>query len=414
MNRMSADTRRVQSLTVLIAGDAEQDWQRNRRFGGDAASDGVAVSQLPIRIRRSTFNSGFTLIELLVAAGITAMLAGFIAVIVSNVSGVWARSGNRLGTDAQARIVLDQLQLDLQGALFRDDGNVWFAVDVLNNTGNSGLWQPAGRNGKPTTNLSLQMTQPNLANTRYGVAGVWLRFFTTSRGANSATSPASISAPVAVGYQIIRRFTATNPANMDTAYLLHRAEARPGATGTGANLRPGVLESGYDIAGAAYSGTNSITNNNGSNPGDPRAVRVPGSARILDAVIADNVIDFGVRCYVRDSSVPGGLRLIFPANANGNLSNATNTPLRGKMPSNTPSTVEDFSHLSLFPDVVDVMVRILTDQGASLLTNIEKVQTPALPVPPKYNNNVLEWWWGVAQENSRVYTRRIVVNAKSS
>src|SRR5687767_7060627 len=125
------------------------------------------------RSRRSAHRSAFTLIELLVAAGITALLAGFIAVIVSNVSVVWTRSGNRLGTDAQARIVLDQLQLDLQGALYRDDGNVWFAADVLNNTGNSTLWQPAQRNPKPPTNLSLQMTQPNIANARFGVAGVW-------------------------------------------------------------------------------------------------------------------------------------------------------------------------------------------------------------------------------------------------
>ena len=77
---------------------------------------------------------GFTLVEVLVAAGITALIAGFIAAIVRNVSITWNRAGNRLGTDAQARIVLDQLQLDLQGALFRDDGNVWFAAELLNNS----------------------------------------------------------------------------------------------------------------------------------------------------------------------------------------------------------------------------------------------------------------------------------------
>ena len=43
---------------------------------------------------------------------------------------------------------------------------------------------------------------------------------------------------------------------------------------------------------------------------------------------------------------------------------------------------------------------------------MERVQTPALTIPAKYNNNAQEWWWGVAQENSRVYTRRIVLNAK--
>jgi hypothetical protein len=340
------------------------------------------------------------------------MIAGFIAVIVQNVSVVWSRSGNRLGTDAQARIVLDQLQLDLQGARYRDDGNVWLAADVLNNTGNSGVWQAAQRNPKPATNLSLQMTPPDIANARFGVAGVWLRFFSTSRGSNTAATPASISAPVAVGYQLVRRFTATNPANLNTAYLLHRTEVRPGAVGTGSTLRPGVLESGYDIVSAAYSGSGSGSDNNGTNTADPRAIRTPGGPRVLDAVIADNVIDFGVRCYVRDASVPGGLRLIFPANANGTPSNATNAPLRGRLPSTTPTTVENYDRLTIFPDVIDVMVRILTEQGAQLMANVERIQTPTLPVPAKYNNNAQEWWWGVAQENSHVYTRRIVVNAK--
>ena len=62
-------------------------------------------------------------------------------------------------------------------------------------------------------------------------------------------------------------------------------------------------------------------------------------------------------------------------------------------------------------DVVDVMVRILTDEGAALINNIEKAQTPAPIMPQKYLN-AQEWWWGLAQENSRVYTRRIVLNAK--
>ncbi|MSU47790.1 MAG: prepilin-type N-terminal cleavage/methylation domain-containing protein [Opitutus sp.] len=367
----------------------------------------IRHSSLAWRPRRA-----FTLVEVLVAATITALLAGFIAVIVRNVSIVWSRAGNRLGADAQARLVLDQLQLDLQGAHYRDDGNVWFAADVLNaaNGGATGLWQIAARNAKPNTNLSLQMNPPKLSDARFGTAGVWLRFFTTSRGANTAALPATISAPVAVGYQIIRRFTATNPANLNTAYLLHRSETRPAATTAAANSRPGVLEAGYNITSANYTTSTSSTNS-GAITGDPRSIQVPGSVRNLDSVITDNVIDFGVRAYVRDLAVPGGLRLIFPATANGGLSNVANARLRGSLPQNTP--VNQWGGAQPFPDVVDVMVRILTDEGAAQIANIEKVQTPALVVPQKYNSNAQEWWWGIAQENSRVYTRRIVINAKS-
>ena len=361
--------------------------------------------------RRSRLH-GFTLVELLVAAGITVLIAGFIAAIVRNVSTTWTRAGNRLGTDAQARLILDQIQLDLQGAMYRDDGNVWFAADVLSGAnGNPGTpWQAAQRNPKPTGALSLAMTTPNMADARFGIAGVWLRFFTTSRGTNTASQLGTVSAPVAVGYQIVRRFTSTNPANTtSTAYLLHRVETRP----TTVNSRPGVLESGYDLAANPGPYTTGGTNNNGAQTGDPRSIQVvTTNQRNLDSVIADNVIDFGVRAYVRDTAVPGGLRLVFPATATGALSNSATARLRATLPSGLPP--DQWGTGQPFPDVVDVMVRILTDEGAALIANMERNQTPALTVPQKYNNNAQQWWWGVAQENSRVYTRRIVVNAKST
>lgn len=358
------------------------------------------------RAGRSSLRA-FTLVELLVAAGITALLAGFIAVIVMNISTTWSRANSRLGADAQARIVLDQLQLDLQGAMYRDDGKVWFAVDVLNSStgGATGLWRAAARNAKPVGSLSLQMTSPNLADARFGTAGVWLRFFTSSRTVLNQRQQVTVpAAPVAVGYQIIRRFTATNPANQDTAYLLHRAEARPST----ANGRIGVLEAGFDLTASGY--TTSSGTNSGGTTGDPRSIQVPGSVRNLDAVFADNVIDFGVRCYVWDRSLPGGLRLVFPATAGGALSNSASARLRGTLPSDTPVDVWDGAQP--MPDVVDVMVRILTDRGAEAIANLERVQTPALAVPPKYNSNAQQWWWGVALENSRVYTRRIVLNTQ--
>lgn len=366
---------------------------------------------------------GFTIIELLVAAGITAFLAAFVAVIIRNVSTTWTRTSGRLSADAQARLILDQLAVDLQGAIFRDDGNVWFAANVLDRTTNSGIWQSAFRNPKPSgAPLSLAMTSRDIANARFGQAGVWLRFFTTRRGLNTPTSAATsvdtASAPVAVSYQIVRRYTATNSANTTSqAYLLHRSEVRPASRVVVGVTRPGVLESGYKIDGAPYT-TNNTNANNASVTGDPRTIRTPGTStgiRNLDSVIADNVIDFGVRCYVRDAAAPGGLRLIFPATDTGALSNnATTSRVLSSLPSNLLSTDPNFAQLynQVFPDVVDVMVRILSEEGARLIDNIERNQNPAPPIPLKYNGNAQQWWWGVAQENSRVYTRRIVLNTK--
>ena len=381
-----------------------------------AMRTGASALQQDCGFARRSGAGAFTLVELLVAAGITTLLAGFIAVIVMNVSSTWSRASSRLGADAQARIVLDQIQLDLQGALYRDDGNVWMAAEVLNNSnGVSTLWQIAQRNPKPVGGLSLDIPatrtdlrtdeRGRLDRSRFGAAGVWLRFFTSNRGSNAST--ATMSAPVAVGYQIVRRFTATNPANLNTAYLLHRSEARPATT----SGRIGVLEAGYNITSSNYTSSTSSTNSGGIT-GDPRSIMVPGAVRNLDSIFADNVIDFGVRCYVRDSSVVGGLRLIFPATTAGALTNSPQ-PLRSQLPANTPSSAANYIPRFLFPDVVDVMIRILTDEGAKLIANMEKVQTPTLPVPLKYNSNAQQWWWGVAEENSRVYTRRIVLNAES-
>ena len=170
--------------------------------------------------------------ELMVAAVITAVIVGFIVAIVSKVSGFWTRTSGKLSAGAQARHVLDQLTLDLSSAAYRDDGNVWMAVDVLNNSngGATNLWQIAAANAKPVGGVSLAMNASTLSTARFGTAGVWLRCFTTKRGSNATTDATTLSAPVAVGYQIIRRLsspTAIGIGATKTAYLFHRSEARP-------------------------------------------------------------------------------------------------------------------------------------------------------------------------------------------
>ena len=364
-----------------------------------------ASSTWPRRSRRPRVYArrAFTLLELLVAAVITAVLAGFIVVIVSNVSGFWTRTAGKLSTEAQARLVLDQLTQDLSSAHYRDDGNVWLAADVLGATSTSGLWQPAAANAKPAGGVSLAMTAPKLADARFNTAGVWLRFFTTKRGNNLAADATSFSAPVAVGYQIIRRFSAPSALNTRTAYVLHRAEARPAAAGG----RPGVLESGYNITAAAYT-TSTAGTNNGATTGDPRSIQVPGSRSNFSSVIADNVIDFGVRAYVRDPSQASGLRLIFPAgNETGTPSNSANARLRAQLPATTVTDSTNYNFV--MPEVVDVMVRILTDEGARLIGTFEQANSPLL-LPAGVNAQ--QYWWQLATAHSQVFTRRMVINAK--
>ena len=58
------------------------------------------------------------------------------------------------------------------------------------------------------------------------------------------------------------------------------------------------------------------------------------------------------------------------------------------------------------PEVVDVMVRILTDEGARLIGTFEQANSP-LTLPAGVNAQ--QYWWQLATAHSQVFTRRIVL-----
>ncbi|MBC7366139.1 MAG: hypothetical protein H7343_04890, partial [Undibacterium sp.] len=186
-------------------------------------------------------------------------------------------------------------------------------------------------------------------------------------------------------------------------YLLHRAQVRPAANGTAL----GTLESGYDLAPPAaanpYTRTTTGPGNTGAN-GDPRTVRAP----TLDAVLADNVIDFGLRFYVRDAAAPGGLRLTFPASAAGALSNTALTYAATLPPAGNGTS----SFANRMPEVIDVSVRILTEQGADLLDGYEAATQRVFAAPTTPAVTPQQYWWNLALANSHVFTRRIVLRAQ--
>jgi Tfp pilus assembly protein PilW len=329
----------------------------------------------------------FTLIELLAASGVTVLLVGFIVVVVSNVSGFWARSSGRLSAEAQARYALDQITLDLQSALYRDDGATWFAASVPTTTATSTLWNVVGAttaNLKPTTaaGTTLVYNAPAIANATFGPAGSWLRFFTTKRGANTAADATTFSAPVAVGWQIVRRASGTIASNTDRRYFLHRAEVTPANT----------LGSGFNITVAAYSGTTAQTGNAGA-VGTARSVRTPQD---LGAIVAENVIDFGIYLYTHPAPAAGdtGLVRIFPVSTT-DVTHLATTPPRIEAPT------------TQFPEVADVMIRVLTDEGATLIASYETGRL----TPPAGRTNA-QYWWDLALAHSQVFTRRIIIRTQ--
>lgn len=304
--------------------------------------------------------TGFTLIELLVAVGVTALMVSLMLTIVVNVMGGWNRSSGSLTSGNQARTVLDILSRDLQSAILKRNGDVWLAA-TIQTSGTGFDW--AGSDKPATVEIptipAVGDPLPSLEEDyKFGQAGVWLRFFATIPGSNVG---ADISAPRAISYQIIRRSVSGGSA--EQSYMLHRSEATPQATFT----------TGYNLYNASYYS------------GD---VRTPG----VDSVIANNVVDFGVRCLKR-STAGGPLELIFPNSTT--LSFAATSDL-----TKTGSIAGENSPVINFPDVVEVFVRVLTDEGAQQIANLEA-------------GRITGDWWEIVNANSRVYSRRVEIKGTS-
>ena len=64
--------------------------------------------------------------------------------------------------------------------------------------------------------------------------------------------------------------------------------------------------------------------------------------------------------------------------------------------------------MNAFPHVVDIMVRILTSEGASALASFER---GAFPTPSNFDGDDAAYWWEIVEKNSEVFTRRIRIFA---
>lgn len=313
--------------------------------------------------------AAFTLLELLVAATITLVLAGLMLSVTTGTLNLWRRTQGELTSAAQAKLALDLIERDLQAGLFRKDGiNTWLAVEVTNSgssLGSHGWLLSASM--KPATDDSLRLMPPgagsqapSIRDTRFGLSGAWLRFM-----AATAESGSEVALPRAIAYQIARRpvsgpVAATNPA--DIRYSLFRSALGNVAT----------FNNGYDVTAGTY-GSN-LTN--------------PGNSDVL----ATNVVDFSVWLYVRDNAT-GALRRIFPADT-ADLNH-------------TARDNGSAADANRYPDAADIMLRLLTDEGARLIDGMERADS--LLVRPAAYQTDAEWWWAVVEANSRVYVRRVQI-----
>jgi hypothetical protein len=316
-----------------------------------------------------------------------------------------------------------------------DSTNVWLIATIQKDqagTGDSGFsnasWTAKpGTVVKPTVTAGSFMTDSGstsaplaLNDYRFGQAGVWLRFFTTPAASNNGTD---LSAPRAVSYQLIRTRVG-GVSSEQYSYLMFRSEVSP----------PNTFTSGYDLLGNANYNTSGV-----SADGASGNVRTPLVSRLL----ANNVIDFGVRIYGQVSGSVGSVAVNYPveifpvpripngaaaqsaltsssvpysfavsgatslsaANNSGPLfydQYLRNTVYTSYLASPKDPTGNNITNVSLntYPVAIDVMVRILTDEGAKQIALLE-------------SGKISGDWWTIALANSNVYTRRIDIKAQA-
>jgi type II secretory pathway pseudopilin PulG len=408
-------------MNYAISHESLQSWSGERR-------------RPACRVRRlAGCTTGFTLVELIVAVGITAGLAAIMLTIVVNLLDTAGRASGSLVSSNQAQVALDFLAQDLESAVMRADGNVWLAATIQpDQTANgdsaagmavwtapaNGVLKPVtGAPGASDASLDLYPSSNLLEDYRFGMAGVWLRFFAVQPDNTRdvfdedgdddrfEVLPEDASAVRAVGYQMAR-YSVQEGGSI--RYGLFRSWVRPHDWESGKAGRS-VFEVGYNLfldssSMATYSNpgfrdANGVAGN--FRPGDAGCIRRPDRTLL----IANNVIDFGVRFYGPDSD--GDLEILFPVSLNGGSPNnhrgfaAWAGSGSAPLPPNPSPWAPPGAQMSYgFPTVAEVFLRVLSDEGAQILEAYERN-----PFPGKT-------WWDVALENSRVYTRRVEMKGR--
>lgn len=322
----------------------------------------------------------FTLLELLVAMTITLVIAGLMLAVTTNVLNLWRRTQGAHTQGTAARQVLALFEQDFQSALHRQEAGCWLAADILDTA--SGLanhgWLVGTGLMKPAAGGSLRPLPAPDANgislirdARFGLSGIWLRFVATHVESGG-------SLPSVVAWQVVRRPVTGDPVANNPApvrYSLYRSAVSNSDT----------FAAGYDVTAGAYGSTNNTPSSALSTAyRQPRNVTNPSHANLL----ASNVVDFGCWFYVRD--ITGSLVRIYPVSA----TDVSHQAVGG-------STAND----TRFPEVADVMVRILSDEGATL---IEAMENGRVSRPAAYATDA-EWWWAVVESHSAVFVQRMEI-----
>lgn len=374
--------------------------------------------------RRRHPSVAFTLVELLMALVVSGILVAALTAAARHLLQAWQETAGRLEQGRRAEQILDTLARDLEALCFRRDGGVWFAATLQRSPqpprGEAGLvdaeWSgrvkpPDGVESDAGSSLALNPADEDAMDTRFGQAGLWIRFFTVQPDSND--SLVNHSAPRAVGYQLVRRRVTASASSSGGAqsplrYVLYRATARP--FGPGWPETNSTFASGYDLFRADATPDYNVAD--ASRIDQVGNLRAP---RRYEQILAQNVIDLGVRVWTRDER--GGLRPVFPDRDAGGRDvrgfAATVQDGRWRSPAAVPPgwMEEGGTRDALargIPERIDVWVRLLTEEGARVIEAFERGRTQ---VPA--GSNEAETWWSLARRHSSVFCRPVFMHGQA-
>ena len=375
---------------------------------------------------------GFTVLELLVAISVTALLAAMLFNITTQVSKTQAQSSADLETNQIAQYILDRIQEDLQCAIYQNDGNLWTAATILTRVDDRpGIsydsWSNKFLEKPKPEELSLRINQshfqsqnvpmtPNaqankqgkIEESRFGVRGVWLRFFTQAPELDPEAK--SSGGARAVSYQIVRHGLLGDSNTAMPRYQLFRSDVSDENTiKAGFNhipMFPSKLNNLGNVQLDSIYGEKS--DQNGYRTAETIHNPIIQNADTISPTafsIAANVVDFGIRAYVMKNNRHGTgyLKQIFP-----DKDSTSDSDYEFLASSHPAYRLDDDPDMNAFPHVVDIMVRILTSEGASALASFER---GAFPTPSNFDGDDAAYWWEIVEKNSEVFTRRIRIFA---
>ena len=303
-------------------------------------------------MKRSTFRyakenaRGFTLLELVVATAISVIVLVMIIRVASAMLQQADRSVGAMSQTAEVEIAQQYLESDIQSAFIREDWRGSLSVKLPGEGWGTEGWDSVPHDVKPTDRvIDLNVgVDDSLLNERWGKEGVqaiWL----VNDPSKGLSDPGGIKV---VSYQLKRKRLSVS---LFPRYYLMRSESSASES----------FRSGYLLENSAY--------DQGCYSDEAfwsaSVIRHPN----LNHIVANNVIDFGIRGFSRDAG-SGQFRLVFPGDV----------PTAG---------------VGEAPEIWVVFLRVLSDRGAEMIENIEQGRT---------NDD----WWNTAIEYSKVVTFKVM------